>query len=165
MRVWIWSLTPLSGLRIQRCCELCCSSDLTASLGTSILQKGGPKKKKKKKKELDYNLELPSFPSSFSGIQYTPWSENPQAPPTHFSFDFLHRHFFLSCMSNPILAPSHSTITNTKNEALHSAPFFSLPYLVSNMSLWIFCVRPSFSKFIIPFVSISLIFFLFWLHP
>ena len=68
MRLWVWSLASLSGLRSRRCRELwcrsqtwlgssiavavvqacCCSSDLTPSLGTSICRRCGPKKKKKK---------------------------------------------------------------------------------------------------------------------
>ena len=68
MRLHIWSLSLLSGLRIWRCCEpwcrlqtrlgscvavavvkaSSCSSDSTPSLGTSICCRYGPKKQKKK---------------------------------------------------------------------------------------------------------------------
>ena len=61
MRLPVWSLASLSGLRIRCCCELwcrsktwlrswvsagSCSSDSTPSLGTSICLGCGPKKKK-----------------------------------------------------------------------------------------------------------------------
>jgi len=68
MRVWVQSLASLGGLRIGCCCEVWCrsktrlgsgiamavewagswSSNLTASLGTSMCCRCGPKKKKKK---------------------------------------------------------------------------------------------------------------------
>ena len=67
MRMWVWSLALLSGLRIRQCHELwcrsqmrlgagvavagSCSSNSTLSLGTSIYCKCGPKKKKKKKRK------------------------------------------------------------------------------------------------------------------
>ena len=60
MRLWVRSLTSLSGLGIWRCCELWCRLEAAAempppSLGTSICRKRSPKKtkdnKKKKKKE------------------------------------------------------------------------------------------------------------------
>ena len=43
----------LSGLRIQRCCEVGCSysSDLTPSLRTSIFRECGPKRKTKQNKK------------------------------------------------------------------------------------------------------------------
>ena len=66
MRTWVQFLTSLSGLRIRRCCELCCrlqtrlrsqfavavvqagsySSDSTPSLGTSICHRCSSKRKK-----------------------------------------------------------------------------------------------------------------------
>ena len=65
MRIWVQSLTLLSGSGIQHCCELwwrsqkwlrshvavahSCSSDSTSSLGNSICHRCNPKKKKKKK--------------------------------------------------------------------------------------------------------------------
>ena len=69
MRMQVWSLASLSGLRIQHCCELqcrsqmwlgfgialavvqdrSCSSNLTPSLGTSMCCRYGPLKKKKKR--------------------------------------------------------------------------------------------------------------------
>ena len=69
--MWVQSLAPLSGLRIQHCRELCCrsqtwlgscvavalaqasgySSDLTPCLGNAICPGCGPKKAKKKKKK------------------------------------------------------------------------------------------------------------------
>ena len=76
MRMQVWSLTLLSGLRIRCCCELqgrlwtrlgsgiavtvvyarSCSSDLIPSLGTSICCECGPKKEKKKKiSSMKYN--------------------------------------------------------------------------------------------------------------
>ena len=71
MRLWVWFLAFLSGLRIRCCHELWCrlqtwlgsgiavavavaggySSDLTPSLGISICQGWGPKQKKRKKKD------------------------------------------------------------------------------------------------------------------
>ena len=64
MRMWVRSLVLLSELRIRRCCELwcrsqlwlrshvavagSCSSDSNPSLGTSICRRCGHKKKKKK---------------------------------------------------------------------------------------------------------------------
>ena len=62
MRMWVRSLALFSGLlaRIPCCCGcgLCqassCSSNLTASLGTSLCHTCGPKKKKKKKELLFY---------------------------------------------------------------------------------------------------------------
>ena len=75
VRMQVWSLASLRGLRIQRCHELWCrlqiqlgsavavavvetgiySSDLTPSLGISMCHKCGPKKtKKKKKKKKDF---------------------------------------------------------------------------------------------------------------
>jgi len=71
MRLRVQSLASLRGLRIQCCCELWrrsqiwlgshiavavvqaggCSSDSTASLGTSTCLRCGPKKQKKKKKK------------------------------------------------------------------------------------------------------------------
>ena len=71
MRLWVWSLALLSGLRIWHCCELwwrsqmrlgfCVavalawasgySSDLTPSLGTCICGECGPRKDKKKKRK------------------------------------------------------------------------------------------------------------------
>ena len=70
MRLQVWSLASLNGLRIQPCHELHCSSqmwlrsdvavavaqassyscDLITSLGISICRECGPKKPKKKKK-------------------------------------------------------------------------------------------------------------------
>ena len=53
MKMWVWSLAFISGLRIWHCHELgCgvgrrCSSNETPSLGTSICHEWGPKKKKK----------------------------------------------------------------------------------------------------------------------
>ena len=72
MRMWVQSLAPLSGLRIQHFHELwcrlmtwpgshiavsvlqasSCKSDLTPSLGTSICRRYSPKKKKKEKNSL-----------------------------------------------------------------------------------------------------------------
>ena len=69
MKLWVRSLAPLSGLRIQRCHERWCrsqtllgsclavalagySSHSTPSLGTSICCRCGPKKTKKKKKKI-----------------------------------------------------------------------------------------------------------------
>ena len=69
MRMWVWSMASLSGLKLWCCHELWCrlkrqlgphaavavaqagsySSDLTLSLGTSICHRRSPKKKKKKK--------------------------------------------------------------------------------------------------------------------
>ena len=71
MKTWVWSLASLSGLRIWRCHELSCrsqmrpgsgvavavmqasgcSSNLTPSMGTSIGPGCGLKKKKKKNKK------------------------------------------------------------------------------------------------------------------
>ena len=80
MRMQVWSLASLSGLRIWCCHELCCkwwtwlgsciavavakassySSDWTLSLGTSICRGCGPKKQKKqKKKKRRTNLRFP----------------------------------------------------------------------------------------------------------
>ena len=80
MRTQVQSLTLLSGLKIQHCCELWCrsqtqlgsdvavavavamaraySSNLTPSLGTSISHRCDPKKTKKEKKKYiaKYNL-------------------------------------------------------------------------------------------------------------
>ena len=70
MRIWVWSLAPRSGLRIQHCHELWYRSQMqlrsavavavaqassrsshsTPGLGTSICHGRGPKKKKKKGK-------------------------------------------------------------------------------------------------------------------
>ena len=90
MKFWVPSLASLSGLRIQRCCQLpysskmqlgsgiavagarasSCSSDVTPGLGISICCGCGPKKtKKKKKKAKETNkkkkkvlyIELPVF--------------------------------------------------------------------------------------------------------
>ena len=74
MRTQVWSPALLSELRIQRCCELWCSSKtwvgsgvamamaqakgyssvLTPSLGTSVCCKCSPKKEKKEKRELEH---------------------------------------------------------------------------------------------------------------
>ena len=85
MRLWVWSLRLLSGLRIRRCRELWCrlqtrlesrvavalayasgySSDLTPSLGTSIHCGSSPRKgkkiKKKKERENKNNIILPTL--------------------------------------------------------------------------------------------------------
>ena len=47
MRMWLWSLASLSGLRILS--YYSCSSNSTPSLGTTICCRCGPKKQKKKK--------------------------------------------------------------------------------------------------------------------
>ena len=80
MRWWVRSLALLSGLRIQRCCELQCrsqtqlgshvavvqaissSSNLTPSLGTSTCRRCGPKKQKRNnnKKAAESTLEVHS---------------------------------------------------------------------------------------------------------
>ena len=36
MRLWLRSLTSLSGLRIQRCCELCCRSEMQLRSGIAV---------------------------------------------------------------------------------------------------------------------------------
>ena len=89
MRIWVWSLALLSGLRIQCCGELWCrltattliqtlawlrscivvavvqagsyNSDSNLSLGTSIYHRYSPKKKERKKKKQYYWNCFPSF--------------------------------------------------------------------------------------------------------
>ena len=75
MRLWVWSLASLSGLRIWCCCELqcrsqmwlgphvpvavaqagSCSSDLTPRLGTSICLRCSPKRQTNKQTKRQTN--------------------------------------------------------------------------------------------------------------
>ena len=78
MRMQVQSLAPLSGLRVQRCCELQCSLQMwlrsgivvavalaggcnSNSLGTSICWECGPKKTKK---PLENKKQNPKKPQS-----------------------------------------------------------------------------------------------------
>ena len=85
MRTQVWSLASLSGLRIQRCCELRCrsqmrlkshvavavaqggsySSDWTASLRTSICRRCGSKKTRNKAKKKKKRKKIPQKENFF----------------------------------------------------------------------------------------------------
>ena len=91
MRMQVWSLASLSGLRIWHCGELWCrsktwlgsgiavamtlarghSSDLTPRLGTSICHRCGPKKTKKKRKIFSLWCTLRIYSLSNSCITYS----------------------------------------------------------------------------------------------
>ena len=96
MRIWVRSLSSLSRLRIWSCRELwcrsktrlrsdvamavvqagSCSSDLTASLGTSICLRCGPKKRKKeKRKERKRNRHVLGVSSPLDGA--SKWGQSP----------------------------------------------------------------------------------------
>ena len=89
MRLWVRSLISLSGLRIQRCCELWCRAkmwlgsgiavnvvwaDPTPSLGTSICRGCGPNKreKNKTKQKLFPNIFIPQrfIPTGFNYLNF-----------------------------------------------------------------------------------------------
>ena len=90
MRMRVWFLVLLSGLRIQRCCKLwhrwqmwfrsallwlwhrpAYSSELTPSLGTSICHRYGPKRKKKKLPKLTQAESSPTeCDPCFDGVSW-----------------------------------------------------------------------------------------------
>ena len=90
MKMRVWSLTLLSGLRIWCCQELwyrlqmwlgcgvavavdgSCNSNWTPSLGTSICPGCGPKKQKAKKKKREREKKMMSFANRDTFIYYFP---------------------------------------------------------------------------------------------
>ena len=111
MRMQVWSLASLSGLRIRHCCELwsrsqtqlgsqvavtvtkasSCSSDLTPSLETSICHqrslKETKKKKKKKRTELSYSYISWSLDTGCPKKEAWPWARRHRTVKGNFQED------------------------------------------------------------------------------